>query len=234
MFDGRIDEAIDDYRRVSRLRAPNVVGVLLADIAVAQAHAYGPRWDAGLRLIDGLLARAQAVANPTALAFAWYTAGELRLHVDRNAALDAYERAVSHGVPVDSRLFIMIARAAVAAEHAVDGPLAVTAGELDELITAWERLDNTAGHWSALMTAVTLLTRLDALEQAAVVAGAVEANLAQTWRFPRPLQRLEHAIDDVRARLPAASADAAFAHGSRLSRADVTTVVRTVLGDAGA
>lgn len=46
MFDGRIDQAIGNYRTVSRLRAPDVIGVLMADIAVAQAHAYGQRWAA--------------------------------------------------------------------------------------------------------------------------------------------------------------------------------------------
>jgi predicted ATPase/DNA-binding SARP family transcriptional activator len=234
MFDGCVDEAISRYRTVSRLRAPDVIGVLMADIAVAQAHAYGPRWAAGLNQIDDLLARAHAAANPTALTFAWFAAGELRVNVDRDAALEAYEQAVAHGTRADSRLFVTIARGSAAAEHAVDGAIADTARELTELITTWEQLDNAAGHWSALASAVTFLARLDVAEQTATVAAAVRANLSRTWRFPRTVHRLERAIADVCNRLPAPTSAAALAHGATLSRADTTAVVRAVLdGVAG-
>ena len=231
MFTGRSQEAVELFRRVASLHraAGEPVGGLRGEVSACQAMTYGGSDGEAAARVTELLGPIGATGNPSALAWAHYVLGEATVRTDPARALAAYAAVLEHGAGVDNRLFVMLARSSSVTLLGGSGSTAAALEEFRTLLDQWEDLGNELSQWWVLQSLVVLLARIGSVQDAAVLAGAVVANLDRFPAFVRDPHELERAVRSVRGRLGDAATDAALAEGAALAFAAAVALGRVAI-----
>jgi hypothetical protein len=234
MFTGRSQEAVELFRRVASLlrAAGEPVGGLRSEVSVCQAMTYGGSAREAAARVTELLGPISAAGNPSALAWAHYVLGEATVRTDPERALAAYAAVLDHGTGVDNRLFVMLARSSSVTLLGGRGSTAAALEEFRALLDQWEDLGNELSQWWVLQSLVVLLARTGAVQDAAVLAGAVVANLDRFPAFVRDPHELEQAIRSVRDVLGDTATDAALDEGAALPFAAAVALGRAAIDRA--
>ena len=188
----------------------------MAELAVAHTLINGQRPAAAAGVVAAALPLAVRSANPTALTWAHYLAGEVAAEADPHRAATEYRAAVEHGLQADSRLFVTMARSSAAALAARTGSVGQALAAFPEVLAQWVQLGNAAAQGWTLQQVVVLLVRSGAHADAAVLAGAVLAGGEHVVSFPADAQRLSAALDTARERLGGPAYTDAFNSGATL------------------
>ena len=234
MFAGRFDEAI---RRFEECVALNLdegrpVAALVAEVAVCQATTYAGRSARAREHLPGLLRRARASGNPSAIAWASYVTGEASAEVDVPAALAAYRTAMEESLKVDNRLFLGLARSSAVALAARHGSPHDALVEFERVMDEWDELGNVTAQWWVLLNVSTLFARLGEDRPAALLAGALLGTEDRTYMLLGDEARLQDAVRQVTARLGEDEARAVLAEGNNLSIDEAVTLARQTIRTA--
>jgi hypothetical protein len=152
---------------------------------------------------------------------------QVRLHPAR--ALPAYPTCIEHGTAVDNRLYVTLARSsavALAARH--ERPMDAIA-EFEKALGDWEDIGNELSQWWVLQNLAILLTRTRGWRDAALLAGAVLANIDRFPSFVREEDGLRRAVSDLERQLAPADLEALLAEGGRLSIAAAAMHARAAI-----
>lgn len=240
MFAGRVRDAAALFERAAALHraAGEPVRALLCSISVWQALSYANRAtqaDAARaeQSLRSLRADAEALGNPTALAWAHYVSGEALADVDVERAAASYTAAIDAGCRVNNRLFVTLARSSAVRLAARHGPVPQALAELEQISDHWEDLGNEAAQWWLLFNLFVLLVRAGSDRDSAVLAGAVQAARNQHPAFPRDLSLFDRELDHVRERWGTAATDVALAEGAAMPYADAVAYARRALHTTG-
>ena len=227
MFRDDTDDAVARYRQEAALRhARGEAGLaLLAELAVAHALANGQRVAEAAAIVAEAMPRAVRSANPTALAWAHYLAAEVAADSDPDRAESHYRIAIESGGRADSRLFVTMAASSLAALHSRTGSVTAALDAFPDVLDQWVQLGNDSVLAWTLQQIVVLLARAGAEEDAAVLAGALLARADVQPNFAVDAERIDEALQTVRARLGehrtmvAIDAGSAFTHTATLQHA---------------
>jgi predicted ATPase/DNA-binding SARP family transcriptional activator/class 3 adenylate cyclase len=172
------------------------------EVSEAMALAYGGDADAALPVADRALGIAEASGSPIALAWAAYSAGEVRLETDPEAAIGLLERALVASHAVGERMIIGVAGLSTVTLRARLGGRDHDLGAYRELIEHWRRVGAWTQQWTTLRNLVELLARRGEEERAAArLLGASEASGRAAPAYGAEAQRLERAVEALRWRL---------------------------------
>ena len=234
MFLGHTDDAVARYRRHAALRhARGEPGpALLAELAVAHALINGQRTAEAADVVAEALPRAVRSANPTALAWAHYLAAEVAADTNAHQAATHYRTAIEFADRADSRLFRTMAASSAAALQSRTGSVQVALEAFPGVLEQWVQLGNESALAWTLQQIVLLLTRCDAHEAAAVLAGAVLARADLRPNFAIDTERIGEALQTIRDRLGEQPAAVCFQAGSTLTWTATLTHARRALADA--
>jgi predicted ATPase/DNA-binding SARP family transcriptional activator len=234
MFLGHTDDAVARYRRHAALRhARGEPGpALLAELAVAHALINGQRTAEAVDVVAEALPRAVRSANPTALAWAHYLAAEVAADTDTDQAATHYRTAIEFADRADSRLFRTMAASSAAALESRTGSVQAALEAFPGVLEQWVQLGNESALAWTLQQIVVLLTRCDAHEDAAVLAGAVLARADIRPNFAIDTGRIGEALQTVRDCLGEQLAAAGFEAGSTLTWTATLTHARCALANA--
>jgi len=172
---------------------------------------------------------AERCGAPSARAFAHFVVGEILASADPEAAephlLDAIELAES----ADSRFVVGLAEVALAAAKTHQQDVATALTYCEAAITEWNRSGAWTPLWVTLRTAVDLLARVEAYEDASVLCGALGASHVGAPPFGADAARMRDAVERLRAKL----GDEDFAQyeqqGSTMAEPDVIAVALDAL-----
>jgi hypothetical protein len=189
---------------------------LMGDISANQALTYAGGAAEAVANLAPLLQRARETGNPGAQSWGCYVLGEARAKVDPARALAAYTACVEHGTAVDSRLFVTLARSSAVALVATHEAVVDAIAEFEKVLDVWEEIGNELSQWWVLQNLAVFLTRNQASEDAALLAGAVLANLDRFPAFVREEDALRRSVGDLERHLGTADLEALLAEGARL------------------
>lgn len=228
MFFGRTELAVERYRRHAELRRRRgqPVHAALAELAVAHTLLNAGRTAEAADVLARTVPEALRHATPTAATWAHYLAGEVAAPDDPARAAELYHRAITCGLRADSRLFVTMTRTSAAALSARTGALDEALAGFPVALDEWVGLGNLSAAWWVVQHMVALLARAGRPEDAAVLAGAVEARRDAIPLFSVDLSEMHAATAAVRERLGPDAADAAHVRGAALSDADVLALAR--------
>jgi predicted ATPase/DNA-binding SARP family transcriptional activator len=220
MFRDDTDDAVARYRQEAALRhARGEPGLaLLAELAVAHALANGQRVAEAAPIVAEALPRAARSANPTALTWAHYLAAEVAADGDPDRAETHYRIAIDSGRRADCRLFVTMAASSLAALQSRTGSLAAALEAFPDVLDQWVQLGNDSVLAWTLQQIVVLLARAGAERDAAVLAGALLARADVQPNFAVDAERIDEALQTIRARLGEQQTAVAIDAGSALTR----------------
>jgi hypothetical protein len=173
LFEGRLDEAAEWYRRAVAAATddPGQRLVSAGALLLALGYAVDPAAEA---LADELLA--EVGTSPSAVAaYVWYCAGEADLARDPERARERLRVAVELAEATNASFARGVAGATVASIEARDGDPAVAAADYRWLLAHWRRAGMWSLQWTMLRSIAALLARLGRHAAAAVLYGAVRA-----------------------------------------------------------
>jgi predicted ATPase/DNA-binding SARP family transcriptional activator len=220
MFRGRTEDALAAFREAGELhRAAGEECRALADeVSVAQTLVYAGRAAESRRILDELLPRS-ARGGPGMLAWAHYVVGEAVTDIDVERAMAAYATAIAYADEVDCRLFEMLARGAIVALAARSGEPAKALDRFDAFFDRQDEVGNELVELWLLRFLVVLLARLDASDDAAVLAGALLAAQDRYPSFGPYASPVESTVARLRDRWGASETDDALRRGALLDHA---------------
>jgi predicted ATPase/DNA-binding SARP family transcriptional activator len=216
LFEGRLDAALDWYRRaiVAADAAGDVGQRLIASATEVLAMAYAGA-PATAERADALLAEVGDAPTPHA-AHAWYAAGEAALGIDDERASVLLARAIELAERSGAGLVTGLAGASRASIEARVGDPAQAARRFRDLIDHWRRAAMWSTQWTMLRSIAGLLPRLGRDRDAAVLLGAIQATEAGHRLFGADEVALLDLDRRLRATLGSADYDAALAEGAAL------------------
>ncbi|MDD7939460.1 hypothetical protein PHK61_13625 [Actinomycetospora lutea] len=231
MFQGRIQDALDYFRAGGELhRAAGEEGRALADeVSVAQTLVYAGRAAEARELLNGILARSSRATSPSLLSWSHYILGEAFTDTDVERALAAYTTAIAHAGEADCRLFETLARGSSVALACRSGAPAATLDRFDRLFAQQDQVGNELVELWLLRFLVVLLERLDAVDDAMVLAGALLTVQDRYPSFGPYASPVESAVERLRARHGAAATDEALRRGARLTPRDTVAHARRAI-----
>jgi predicted ATPase/DNA-binding SARP family transcriptional activator len=234
MFAGQQEEAVQRFRAAGAryLAAGERIQALMTEMSVCQAWSYAGRADEAAATLPGLLARAEATGNPSAISWAHYVLGEASQEVDPEGAAAAFRAAAEHGRRSENWLFVMLARSALVALAARREPPGPALAEAEDVLAQWSDLRNQAAQWGVLAVVVSLLARVGELTEATVLAGAVRANLARQPLRERNEREIAQCLELAAERLGPGEADRLLATGAALPLDAVVARARQAVRDA--
>lgn len=161
-----------------------------AEMARREGDLLQATWDLGSASLaicyDGQAERARDVAeqvlavagecgSPSAEAFAHFTAGEALVAVDPAHAEEELLQSIASAETVGSRFVVGLAEVALVAAKIRQEDIGTALDYCTSAITEWHRAGAWTPLWVTLRTAVLLLQRVGALEEAAVLLGAAQS-----------------------------------------------------------
>ena len=176
LFEGRLAEAVEWYRRAVETAVDDPAQRLIAAASEVLARSYGDDPTARA-LADGLLADVGTTVNPYA-AYVWYCAGEADLATDIERAKARLTHAIHLAELTNAAFVTGIAGASRASIDARHGDPVAAAQEYRQLIVQWRRAGVWSTQWTVLRSIAVLLERLGRPRDAAVLEGAVRAGAA--------------------------------------------------------
>ncbi len=215
LFEGRLDDAADWYRRArDAAGAGDPPRRLFAESTELLALAYaGDR--AAVVQAATLLAELGAAATPHA-AYTWFCAGEAVLTVDAELARARFARAVELAELTSASFVVGVAGASKASIDARRGDPVAAAADYRRLIDHWRRAGMWSTQWTMLRSIAALLARLERPLEAAELLGAVRATAAGHRIFGDDEVALTRLDAELRATLGEAVYDAALDRGRSL------------------
>ncbi|MCA1844144.1 MAG: hypothetical protein LC792_13360, partial [Actinobacteria bacterium] len=224
-FAGHFDAAFGHFHRGAELsRAAGDDYQLTTDLVnCAISRAYGGNLDEACRWADEALQVATAAGHPGMLAWAHYTAGEVRLDSDPAAAGVFLERSVAEAEALGKRgrfLWGVASLSAVSLQARTGDPHAAL-GRYPALIEHWHQAGAWTQQWVTFRTLIEVLTRSGHATPAAVLHGALGASPTASPLAGTDASRMAAVLEQLQTQLGADEFAAATARG-------------VALGDAGA
>jgi len=173
LFEGRLDDALDHYRRTLAVAPKGSARCVVTGGTEVLALAYAGRPDADDRAA-ALLEEVAGGTGPHA-AFAWYCAGEADLAARPERARERFARALELAEATGAHFVSGVAGAADASIEARIGDPAEAAKTYRRLLTHWRRAGVWATQWTMLRSVALLLETLERHDAAAVLLGALRA-----------------------------------------------------------
>jgi hypothetical protein len=208
MFEGRLDDAIEWYRR-GRDAAADRTQYLLTASTELLALGYASEPTAVDRSVE-LLAEVGDTRSPYA-AYVWYCAGEAQLAVDVERARSCFDGALELAEETSASFVTGVAGASRASIDARGSDPRAAAEQYRRLIAHWRRAGIWSTQWTMLRSVAALLARLGRHREAAALLGAVRATRAGHRIFGAD----EIALAELGARLRAALGDDVFEESHR-------------------
>lgn len=231
-FAGELDEARDAYREQERLArlAGDPDSEALAVSSAALVLAYDGRPDEATDEAGRALQLAGG-AGPATQAFARYAYGECLAEHDPDRAIELVAEAADLAHDANAWFVTGVAQLTLASLRARHHEPRSTLPLFSELLDHWHRSGSWTQLWTTLRNLVELLVRLHADEDAAAIAGAIEAQPSANAAFGAESDRLADALAGARHRLGDARFAAAYERGATLTAADVVDVARARIGE---
>jgi predicted ATPase/DNA-binding SARP family transcriptional activator len=208
MFEGRLDDAIEWYRR-GRDAAADRTQYLLTASTELLALGYASEPTAVDRSVE-LLAEVGDTRSPYA-AYVWYCAGEAQLAVDVERARSCFDGALELAEETSASFVTGVAGASRASIDARGSDPRAAAEQYRRLIAHWRRAGIWSTQWTMLRSVAALLARLGRHREAAALLGAVRATRAGHRIFGAD----EIVLAELGARLRAALGDDVFEESHR-------------------
>jgi tetratricopeptide (TPR) repeat protein len=166
---------------------------------------------------EALLARAEELGSPSALAMAHFVVGEAHQQAD------SYLKAITAADAVGSRFVAGLARVALAALHAAADPEAAL-DQYANAIEQWRDTGSWTSQWVTLRALLALFARLGATREAAVLLGANHAAAHGAPAFGRDAVMLQTAATQLEAGLGTEAFSAYQNQGASLSEDEIVSL----------
>jgi predicted ATPase/DNA-binding CsgD family transcriptional regulator len=199
VYCGRLDRYVELTGSVAE-RYGDARGYALASY-VDGLQASG-RVDEALVLVDPSVAVARRLGNPYWIAYALWIAGQALAKADRIRALATWDEAVAHVGEHGVHFFDGFLARDAARLHTSDGDAARAVALFDTAVGAAHQAGNVAQLVITLASVPALLERLDRVEAAATLFGALSQEPASFHHVPELAElgeRLTHRLGDGRA-----------------------------------
>jgi predicted ATPase/DNA-binding SARP family transcriptional activator len=230
LFTGKPDEGREYYRRsaAGALRAGHLADAAMGRAGMALAEAYAGR--DGRTSAKEALGMAHRSRNPSAMALAWYTDGEVRGDRDLDGALASLARARAVDTGPVASLSHSVSRTATAALLGRQGALdPTTFTTVADTIEHWKGVGGTAMLLTCLRNAVPLLVRAGLDHEAVLVGEALEHVPTEHVSYGSEAEAVEESLRLAQDRGPAGTGGGA----SWLDVADAADTVVAALRQAG-
>lgn len=191
------------------------------------AHLYRGDLDAAAAALPAIHDSASRSGSPTLRAFAHYCQGEVHLEQDPAHAVVPLTEAVRLGRTVANRLVEGVALVCLATSQGRGHDPGAALNAYREVARHWRRVGDHTHQLTAVRNLVTLLARIDASQEAAVLYGAVTS--ADTPTFGVEEQRLTEVSKRIRNQLGEATAEVLAAQGRRVESRQVGDEALAVL-----
>jgi predicted ATPase/DNA-binding SARP family transcriptional activator len=198
---GQYDLALNAYRAAIPLaEAASDTVTLTNDMGgIVLSLAYRGQTEQAIQHADALLRKMASAANPSALGWAHYFAGEARLHSRPVEALPMLRRAVAEAERAGSRFLLGVAlTSALSVEARSDEP-AGALGRYAWLITHWQQIGAWSQLWITVRTLVDALHRTGHYKEAAILYGALMASPTASPIAGHDATRLTELAEHLRA-----------------------------------
>ena len=166
----------------------------------SSARLYGGQPTAAQAALPAVVRRAREVGAPTALAWACFLEGEVRLVTDPLAAVEPLREAVVGARAVGTAYVEGVAMVSLLSAAVRSGDHGVAVETFPDAVRHWQRSGMWVQQWTTLRLLAELLVELDVLEPAAVLLGAADAD-ADAPRVSGPdvdrVRALAAAVDGV-------------------------------------
>jgi predicted ATPase/DNA-binding SARP family transcriptional activator len=231
MFRTRSSEAVELFRTAARLHRAAGNGMLgiEGDISAYQALTYGGGSAEAVAAVPALLNRARETGNPSLQSWAYYVLGEAYARLDPPRAIAAYTVCVELASLADNRLYVMLGRSSAVALFAAHEAPRDAIAEFETVLGDWEDIGNELSQWWVLQNLVIFLARTGAWADAALLAGAVLANIDRAPTFVREDDGLRRAVDELERALGSADAEALLSEGGGMAIATAAAHARAAI-----
>jgi predicted ATPase/DNA-binding SARP family transcriptional activator len=214
LFDGRLDTAVDWYRRGIEAADGNTATRLIAAGAQLLALGYAGAPEA-IELGDSLLHEIGETESAVA-AYVWYCAGESQLALGSDWARASLVRAIEIAERTSASFVRGVAGSSKASIEARVGDPSVAVDDFRWLIPHWQRAGMWSTQWTTLRSIAGLLERLGRHRDAAVLEGAIRSTQAGHRIFGADELALQELGERLRAALGDEAYEAALRDGGEL------------------
>ncbi|MEN8040959.1 MAG: adenylate/guanylate cyclase domain-containing protein [Actinomycetota bacterium] len=223
LFLGNMDLVLSDSERTMNkaydLGSVRVASALGADLALA--HFYTGDVEPARTLATELNERADALGNPTSIAWARYLQGELDADTDPQKAIELLEESVEYSVTVDNEFVAGISLIALASSAGRDGNIPVALDAMDRCIHLFRGAGNRPQLWTAVRNLVEILHKAGASNDALVLHAAAEADADHAPEVFGPIgDQYRAMVAEIIESLGGQDADRAKNRGQRLAYND--------------
>jgi predicted ATPase/DNA-binding SARP family transcriptional activator len=231
LFEGRLDDALNHFTEAATAAANTNDYYhhthLLGDIALV--HAYQGRHDMARHVADQARRVAHATANPSATAWSLYVDGEIRLTRDPDGAAALLDSSIELARAVGSSFTVGVALVSASSVRARHGDPNEARRTFREVVDHWHALGNWTQQWITLRNVVELLLRIDALEAAATLFGAVQAAHTVAPAYGADARRLDAARHELDRALGTGRVAAAILRGEQMTPDDAVAFAHAEL-----
>jgi predicted ATPase len=209
-----VQRMTDRYRQLATTAGDHHA---VADALVSRAVscAYAGDLAGGVQACTELRAVADALGNPTQLAWTDFAEGEVLLDTDPARAASCLERAVATARAVDARFVEAIAGLSLASLRARHGEPVEALRDFKANILLWESLGDRSRLMVAIRNLLILLPQLGAMREGAVLLGGVR-RAETSAAYGMEEERLAALHDDLSSSLATEFASA-YASGEQMS-----------------
>lgn len=201
-----------------------------ACMIAALASAYGGDRPAALDWAERSIGFADRSGAPSTRAWAAYCLGEVLGTADTERAAALFEQAITIGETVDNLFVMGVAEVSLTTLRAAAGDPGAALRTFDQLIRRWVGRNDWTHQWTTLQNVAPLLTRSGSPAEAAVLVGALTANVAARPLFGDAADRISHLEGELADQLGAAAFQRHRARGAALSPREIVAFVLSLTG----
>ncbi len=225
---GDYDEALACHAtaRDLALRAGDITQAARETAARALTLGYLERADSAQAELDQARTLARRTANPTLHAFCEYVAGELQLESAPNDALLRLSSAREAARKLGNRYLAAIAGTSAVSCAARIGKPTDTLADYAELLDYFDRTGSITQQWTVVRSLIETLTKLDRLDEAATLLGALDVSTTAAPLIGTDAERIAQLRTALERRLGKSKLAEATAHGATLGDQQALAVAR--------
>lgn len=190
--------------------------------ALAAVYAGDP---AGRAMVEAIGRGAEALGNPSQLAWAHYLRGEAALDGDPDRAVALLEQAVDVARPVRNDFVLGVSMVSVSSARGRSTNPGDAVRSFRDIVDHWWRAGDWTHQWTTLRNLIDPLVRIGADEPAAVLVGATSAAASAPPAYGVGADRLARAEGVLKARLGPERFGDAFGRGQNMADDDVVAFV---------
>jgi predicted ATPase/DNA-binding SARP family transcriptional activator len=215
---GDYDEALACHAtaRELALRAGDITQAARETAARALTLGYAMRVDDARTELENARTLAGSAANPTIDAFCEYVRGEVQLETAPRDALPLLSRARDDARRLGNRYLAAIAGTSVVSCAARIGEPIDALADYAELLDYFDRTGSVTQQWTVVRSLIETLTKLDRLDTAAVLLGALDVSTTAAPLIGTDAQRITQLRAALGRRLGKRNFEEAAAHGATL------------------